>query len=951
MFKKLINFNVLLCGVFLLTMVFPGPLFSEEVKGNKRSWQNEALEITDPTQKAETYKGVRCPRCNMEFYYILGGETPHSHWVNYEVPQEEGLKDVDASPDVKDKKNIGTGKNNLLNIFGADNNPASDRPRDKDISFSEEASFESKEYKIRQKLRCPYDGYDFFPEGDVLESGKLLRGSLSGEPSSVEESFLKSIPFGASRDLEQFGYNLFYRPERLVEDEGVSADKEKVDAFSALGMLKAVISGSGSATSSVFSSQSDIGGQQSVVPIGPDYIIGPGDTLVVNIWGSVQNSFPVTVDREGKIMLPKSGPLYLWGLRFEEAENRIKERLNQFYTNFNVDVSMGKIRDIQIFVMGEVKKPGSYSINSQSTVFQALYEAGGPIKTGSLRKIKLMHGDGKEEVVDLYPFLLEGKDVGYAKIQSGDTVFVPTIGDTVAISGNVKRPAIYEVKDEITLSDLLAFSGGVTPTGDLQRLQIERVENNEIRTMFDVETKKTDDIPLLIKNTRLQNGDMAIISPIVRLKHNFVSILGNVERPGDYALTKDMKVSDLIKRAKGFMPATHLYRAEVARVTKDKNRQIMPINLEAMELGKREEDIFLKEWDILLIYSEAQIQPPLFVKIEGAINDPGEYIFTPEMKISDLIFKGGGVKQDEVIRGAELFHIMPGGQPVIRDIAIRYLSKGNISIDKDIFLRAGDVLFVKSEPRLTKRRVVTIEGEVRYPGNYSVRKGERMSFLIERAGGFTEEAFLEGAFFTRASIKELQEKMKDKFLEKENKSLLEEQQAILLRGSNTGIVASSATSSSLDTRRQMLDFITSVEITGRMVITLLPVSKLKNSKYDILLEDGDTLEIPQIPSAVSVMGSVINPTSIPFESGKGMEYYIKRTGGLTRHADKAGVYVLRANGEAVSKFMMSKAVGRGDTIVIPQRFVYARPAYDIFKDMVDMLSRIAIGVAIISALD
>ncbi|MFH1478613.1 MAG: SLBB domain-containing protein [Candidatus Omnitrophota bacterium] len=951
MFRKLINFNVLLCAAFLLTTIFPGPLFSEEVKSGKGAWQDEALEITDPAQKAETYRSVRCPRCNMEFYYIPGGETPHSHWVNYEIPKEEGSGGAGASPNVIAEKNIGIGKGGLLNIFGTDNKPISNRPSDKDISFSGEASFEAKEYKIRQKIKCPYDGYTFFPEGDVLESRKLLRGLLGDELSSIEASFLKTIPFGASRDLEQFGYNLFSRPEKPIENEGVPADKEKIDAFSALGMLKAVIGGSSSSTSSVFSSQSDIGGQQSVVPIGPDYIIGPGDTLVVNIWGSVQNSFPVTVDREGKIMLPKSGPLYLWGLRFEEAEDRIKERLNQFYTNFNVDVSMGKIRDIQIFVMGEVRKPGSYSINSQSTVFQALYEAGGPIKTGSLRKIKLIHGDGKEEVVDLYPFLLEGKDVGYAKIRSGDTVFVPTIGDVVAISGNVKRPAIYEVKDEATLSDLLAFSGGVTPTGDLQRLQIERVEGNEIRTMFDVETKKTDDISLSMKNTRLKSGDMVIISPIVRLKHNFVSILGNVERPGDYALARDMKVSDLIKTAKGFLPATHLYRAELSRVTKDRHRQIIPVNLEALELGKEEEDIYLKEWDILIVYSESQVQPPLFVKIEGAVNRPGEYMFTPDMKISDLVFRGGGVKQDEVIRGGELFHIIPGDQPVIRNISIKYLSKGNISIDKDINLRPGDTLFVKSEPKLTERKVIAIEGEIRYPGNYSIRRGERLSSLIERAGGFTEDAFLDGAFFTRTSIKELQEKMRDKFLEKENRSLLEEQQAILLRGSTTGIVASSATTSSLDTRRQMLDFISSVEITGRMVITLLPGSKLKNSKYDILLEDGDNLKIPQTPSAVSVMGSVNNPTSIPFEQGKGIEYYIKKTGGLTRHADKAGVYVLRANGEAVSKFMMSKAVGRGDTIVIPQRFVYTRPAYDIFKDMVEMISRIAIGVGIIAALD
>ena len=600
--------------------------------------------------------------------------------------------------------------------------------------------------------------------------------------------------------------------------------------------------------------------------------------------------------------------------------------------------------------MGEIKEPGSYAINSQSTIFQALYAAGGPTKLGSLRKIKLIHGDQNKEEIDLYPFLLEGETLKYSKIQSGDTIFVPSVGDTVAITGNVKRPAIYETKSEVPLSDLLAFAGGITPTGDLQRLQVERIRNNERRVMLDIELKRTDIGRFSLEDISMENGDLVIVSPIVRLKHDFVSILGNIERPGDYALSKDMSVSDLINRAKGFMPGTYLYRAEIARVTKDRSRKIIPVDLDKIMLGEQEEDILLDEWDVLLVYSEAEVQPPSFVEIDGAVNKPGKYELTPDMKVSDLIFKAGGTKQDNVIRGAELFHIMPGEQPVVRDISIKKLPGSiNISLDKDIILRAGDALFVKSEPKLTERKIAEIKGEVRFPGNYSIREGERLSSLIERVGGFTKEAFLDGTIFTRESIRESQEKMRKKFLERESRTLLEEQQSILLRGSTSGIVARSA--ESLKAREGMLDFIKDIEIQGRMVIKMASISELKGTKYDILLEDGDTIFIPQIPASVSIIGSVNNSISVPFESSKGIEYYIRRAGGLTRHADKSGIYVLRTNGEAISKFTMSKSVMRGDTIVVPQELKAWTPPGTILKDTVEILSRIALGIGIIAALD
>ena len=955
MFKRATQLNVLLALIFLLTTIFPTGAFSYQSAGD-----SEERNLVDESKGMDivSFKKIRCPNCLMEFFYIPGKDSPHSHWIQYEVKEElnvnkeDSLNIEDSLKNAQDKVKELKKQDKLFGLFKL-GNEAKDKNVKKEKAVKTALTTQEfkgqVEYKLRQQLTCPYDGFIFFPEGDLLDQAKFKPNLvLFQEPSNIESSFSKAISFSVPKDLKQFGYELFLFAGKSKKDEKeeegeVSQAAKSIESLAALGMLKAVLGGQGAQGAGFSSSQVSGTEDAAVIPVGADYVVGPGDTLLINIWGSVQEGFPVEVDREGKIMLPKSGPLYVWGMKLKEAETRITQRLNEFYTNFNVDVSMGKLRNIRVFIMGEVKKPGAYSISSQSNIFQALYQAGGPTKMGSMRKIKVIPPDGKSREVDLYQFLLKGETADNSIIQSGDTIFVPPVGDVVAISGNVKRPGIYETKSEILLSDLLDFAGGITPTGNLQRLQVERIKDNERRVIVDIELKNNN-----FKDIKLRNGDMVMVSPIVRLKHNFVTVLGNVETPGDYGLKEDMSVKDLIETAKGFMPGTYLYRAEIACVSKDRSREIIPINLDKMMLGGKDEDISLKEWDILLIYSEAETSAPSFVEIDGSVNKPGKYELTPNMKISDLIFRAGGVTSKDFIRGAELFHIIPGEQPVVREIGIKRIFGANIAIDKDIILQAGDTLFVKSEPKLTERKMVAIKGEVRFPGTYPIIEGERLSDLIARAGGYTKDAFLPGTVFTRKSIKEVQEKMRQKFLEKEQRTIMEEQQAMLLRaGSAAG--ADSITQS-VRARMDMMEMISEANIEGRMVITLVPMEQLRHSKYDISLEDGDTITVPQSPSAVTVIGSVNNPTSVPFEVSKGIDYYIQKTGGLTKHADKSGIYVVRANGEAINKFMMTKYVERGDTIVIPQEFRYWTPPGQLLKDTVQVLSQLAVGVGIIAAL-
>ncbi|HAZ10339.1 MAG TPA: hypothetical protein DCY56_04460 [Candidatus Omnitrophica bacterium] len=947
-----INFSIVI--IFLLTTVFPSDAFSYQ---NAKDSEERSFVDESKGMDIVSFKKIRCPNCLMEFFYIPGKDSPHSHWVQYEIKEElnvnkeDSLNIEDSLKDTQDKIKELKKKDSLLSLFKL-KDTAKDKTSSKETAvqnaLTAQASKGQVGYKLRQQLTCPYDGYVFFPEGDLLDQAKFkLSPALFQEPSNIESSFSKAISFGAPKDLKQFGYELFFVPEKSGKEEenkdgSLLGSAKSMESLAALGMLKTALGGQG-AQGAGLSGQITGAEDTAVIPVSPDYIVGPGDTLLINIWGSVQESFPVEVDREGKIMLPKSGPLYIWGMKLKEAEVRITQRLNEFYTNFNVSVSMGKLRSIRVFMMGEVKKPGAYSISSQSNIFQALYQAGGPTKMGSMRKIKIVSSDSKSREIDLYQFLLKGEQADSSIIQSGDTIFVSPIGDVVAITGNVKRPAIYETKGDISLSDLMDFSGGITPTGNLQHLQVERIKDNERRIVVDMELKNNN-----FKDINLRNGDMIIVSPIVRLKHNFVTILGNVENPGDYGLKEDMSVKDLMQTAKGMMPGTYLSRAEIARVSKDRSREIIPINLDKMMMGGKDEDISLKEWDILLVYSEAEVSSPSYVEIDGAINKPGKYELTPNMKISDLIFRAGGVTSSDFIRGAELFHIVPGEQPVVREIGVKRIFGANILIDKDIILQSGDTLFVKREPKLTERKMIIIKGEVRFPGTYPIIQGERLSDLISRAGGYTNDAFLPGALFTRKSIKEVQEKMRQKFLEKEQRTLMEEQQALLLRAGSSA--NADAITSSVRARMDMMEMISGADIEGRMVIALLPLDQLKHTKYDIPLEDGDTLTVPQSPSAVTVIGSVNNPTSVPFEVSKGVDYYIQRTGGLTKHADKSGIYVVRANGEAINKFMMTKFVERGDTIVIPQEFKYWTPPGQLLKDTVEVLSRIAVGVGIIAAL-
>ncbi|MBN1793538.1 MAG: SLBB domain-containing protein [Candidatus Omnitrophica bacterium] len=893
------------------------------------------------------YKKVRCPNCGMESYIKrvqsaleLEEERQPKETKKEEDFTKEILAEVfPAEPTAEGEEALKTSETTKGTGRAGAVSPLEMRLQNR------ERNALKRQVEI-EMVGCPYCQFHFHPTYTPDQIRQLFQEDESGL-SPLERSYSQAITYEISRDLRQFGYDMFEEAQAQKRTEATTQTDSGDVAEESATLLQSL-------KNKISIADRDITGggldnfsqtQPFTVPVDADYVIGPGDTFIINVWGTTQQSFPVTVDMEGKIILPKAGPVYVWGLRFNEVEDLIIQRLKQYYSNFQVDVSMGKLKQIRVFVLGEVERPGTHMLSSQSTVMHALMTAGGPSKLGSLRKIQLLRSGEVKQVIDLYDILIKGDKAYDLRLMSDDTIFVPPIGDVVAIAGNVKRPGIYETRSEIPLSDLLGFAGGIMPTGSLHRVQVERITDNERRTVLDIDLKGISDIPQFTKTVSLQNGDLVVVEPIHNLRHNFVTVVGNVQAPGDYELKTGMTANDLLTEARGLLPGTHMAHAEIARVNEQGQRRIIPIDLTAVTRGDINQNLMLSEWDIIVVYSEADITPPAFVEIFGAVHFPGTYELSPGIHAKDIIFKAGGIKNTASLDNVEIFHYIPGENPVVYSISLDS-ETGPELVD-------GDQVFVREDSARVGRQLITLKGEVRYPGTYAVRKGERLSSIIERAGGFTDNAFLEGAVFTRESIKKAQQNVIKRFVKIQMQSILEEESAArserASRLNRTGVgggIPDAATP-----RKQLLQLLASTEVEGRMVIKLSPDVNMEGTEDDILVEGGDSLYIPQVTPTIQVIGAVNNAMNVLYEEGKGLDYYLEKAGGMTRHADIERTYVIRANGEAQGRFARIAEIHRGDTIVVPHDVRYRIPRDAFMMDVIDVVSRIAIGVAFIAAVD
>jgi protein involved in polysaccharide export with SLBB domain len=711
-----------------------------------------------------------------------------------------------------------------------------------------------------------------------------------------------------------------------------------------------------------FKNSAQMGGGSETLPVGNDYIIGPGDTLDLTVWGAVNTRQELTVDRNGEIMIPKVGIVKVWGLSYAQVKEAVNKAIGRYFKNYEMNLTLGRLRTIQVFVVGEVVAPGSYPISSMATVINALAAAGGPARNGSLRGIRITRNGQTPLDVDLYDMFLSGDRTKDVRLQNGDTIFVPVIGPVVAVAGEVRRPAIYEVKGSTTLPDILKMAGGISASGYTGRIQIERVANNSSRVVLDYGTIDGS-IDSSLGVIQVMDRDMIKVFPVQDAVRQVVSLKGNVVRPGEYQYRPGMHLTDLIPGIQAILPESYLDSVEITRLAPpDYHRELLTASLRRAFAGKETDNILLQEQDTVQVFSRWDMEEKPRVSVNGAVVNPGTYTYYPGMTIRDLITAAGSPRRNAFMETGELSRIVIVGDKASPSRFSFNLAKalaGDPEHNRQ--LMPDDVLIVRSVSDWfdASDKFIKLKGEVRFPGVYSVARGEKLSSVITRAGGFTERAYLRGAKFLRRSVRESQQKRMDEIVIRTEKEILQKQASL------SSLAASreelDATKASLEGLLKNLELMKTMKAEGRVVIYLTPVEELQKSSFNIVIEGGDELDIPVRPSVINVMGQVYNPISFVYQpESSDLEAYLKKAGGPTNDAETSEMYIIKADGTVFSRqqssFGMhwssdsrrwsfgsftSTLLEPGDTIVVPQKIDRVAWMREI-KDITTILSQIAL---------
>ena len=696
------------------------------------------------------------------------------------------------------------------------------------------------------------------------------------------------------------------------------------------------------------------------IPVGADYVVGPGDALRIDMWGSLQARYDLMVDRSGEITIPRVGAVKVWGLSYSQLRTVVDKAVSRYFKGYELNVTLGKLRSIQVFVVGEVHAPGAYMVNSLATTINALSAAGGPTKNGSLRQIRLVRGGKTVQEIDLYSMFLSGDRSLDVRVENGDTLLVPVIGRVAAVAGEVKRPAIYELKGETSLPALLEMAGGITAAGDKARIQVERLEGNSARVVID-HLPKGKPLEKELSGVAISDRDMVKVFPFYDETRRVVTLKGNVARPGEYQYREGMTLKDLIPDYNALLPETYLGAVEITRLElPDRHREMLSANLGQALAGDAKENVALKEQDTVMVFSHWHMQERPMVSVSGQVVKPGEYRYYPNMTVRDLVTAAGSLKRNALLGDAELTRIeVKGGVAVSArlNLDLKKVLAGDPGAN--ITLQPDDMLIVRSITQWleTEDRFVTLKGEVKYPGTYSIAKGERLSSVITRAGGFTDRAYLRGARFTRKSVQKMQQKRMDEVIARSEQDILKKQSELSALASSPEDLA--ATKSSLDALLKGLETLKQTRAEGRIVITVTPPEQLAKTDYDLELMGGDKLDVPLTPSVVSVLGQVYNPTTFVYREGNSVSAYLKKSGGPIRDADTSEMYMVRADGTVVSRQQssfgfsrddgegwnwggfMSRPLLPGDTLVVPQKLERTAWLREL-KDITTIVSQVAL---------
>lgn len=625
------------------------------------------------------------------------------------------------------------------------------------------------------------------------------------------------------------------------------------------------------------------------------YQIGPGDQIVINVWGASEQTYQLKVSPEGSIIVPSLGPIYLSGLSVERAKSRITSRLKNIYStlgsNTYAEISLGQIRTISVNVIGEVQKPGTYQMSSFTTAFNALYFAGGPNVNGTMRRIKVIRGGREVDVLDAYDFLVTGETENIM-LQDQDVLLVEPYLNRVSITGKVKRPALYELMEGETLDDLLQFSGGFTPEAYTRSISLRRNLTNG-KT---VQTLTKDQF----RDFKLQSGDVITVGEIRSLFTGRVTIEGAVNHPGEYELSNDLMLSDLIHLADGFSPDVFLNRAIILRQNDDFT--LTTIAFAPREVINGSYDLQLQSEDVIKVSTLFDLRQEWTVSIQGEVQAPQTSPYSEGMTVEDLIYLANGFKETAARSFVEVARRLTSTDQSATADLFNFPISTDLSISEEasnFTLEPFDVVIIRKSPYYEKQQVVEVEGEVLFPGKYVLQnKSERISDVINRTGGFTSDAFPAGGTLIRQT----------EYFDESSAALVKKLRIQAL-GNQDSTTASGAFS---------------INRNESIAIELKKIMDSPGSQFDLILKEGDVISIPKELQTVRVRGEVYFSSNLLYNGNKNFRKYLSEAGGATDEAKLSKAYIVYPNGSArkTSSFLWFKDfpnVEPGSEIIVPRK--------------------------------
>ena len=703
------------------------------------------------------------------------------------------------------------------------------------------------------------------------------------------------------------------------------------------------------------------------VPVPSNYIVGPGDQLNVQLYGNQNRFLQLVVARDGHVSLPDIGPVNVGGQTFEQVKSGIEARVGRQMIGTHASVSMGDTRSIRVFVLGEAKYPGSYTVSGLATITSALYAAGGARLAGSLRNIELKRNGALVRQLDLYDLLIRGDTTDDAKLLPGDVIFIPAVGPTVSIDGEVRRPAIYEIKVESTVADLLQLAGGLTPEADLSDAMLTRIDASQHRVVVPL------DLSAAVSKEPLRNGDLVRVMRLRPTLDSGIAVQGYLYTPGTFAYRQGIRLSDVIRSVDELRPDADIHYLLIRReLPPDRHISVLSADLAAalkapgspadLELSPRDRITVFdlasgRDHTIQPLLDELRVQgtsgqPTETVHVDGQVKVPGEYPLEPGMRVGDLIRAGGGAADAAYPGQAELtrYSVVSGARHTeLIGVDLAAAMRGDAAAN--VPLRAFDRLTVKEVPLWGAQESVTLKGEVRFPGSYAIRRGETLKSVIDRAGGLTTYAFPQGSVFTRESLRRREQEQLDVLADQTQRSVT----AFALGGAI--VAGQSSGTATIGLAQSLLGQLRQTRAVGRMVIDLPRLMRESpGSTDDVVLRAGDQLIVPRFEQQVTVLGEVHNSTSLLYNPRLSRDDYIAQSGGMTRRADRGQVYVVRANGSVVASrgsgwFRRTGSVDikPGDTIVVPLDVEHL-PPLPFWQAVTTILYNVAIAVAAVHSL-